>query len=130
MNFTANTELSITIQNFLLQRKLLYAAIEGFNVKAQYRRCITSLFVFEFNELCYYVPYVYFVLFLNMFRDFELQGEKDGDTSHGGVMRSRRWRYALGYWPFPNCVIFLASSLAKRLTALIAPIDGLLLRLR
>jgi len=35
-------------------------------------------------------------------------------------MSSRRWRYVLGSRPFPNSIIFLASSLAEVLTALIA----------
>lgn len=69
MNCTVKqTGLSTIIQNFILRKKLSHTAVEDFNVRAQNRHCITSLFIFEFNEFCY-VLYVYFVLFLNLFRD-------------------------------------------------------------
>lgn len=60
---------------------------------------------------------------LNMFRDsLNSEGERR-DAHRVAKVIEKIERFALGYWPFPNCVIFLASS-QSFITALIAVIDA------
>lgn len=61
MNFIVNHRAFNHNTKLFIAKKLSRAAAEDFNVRAQNHRCTISLFIFEFNEFCYYVPYVYFI---------------------------------------------------------------------